>query len=307
MKTAKKGLALLMALIIALSLTGCGSLQVAKTVRNIQKLTSYHADCSVDMSMSLGMMEETLMDMALSIGGSGDVNRDPLRGAGNFYMEMMDKTMKGQYYFVKGEDAIQVFTSADDGESWKMNTIDLGSASDESGTVFSKEFLAWLAKTAATFEETGEEKVNGYDATVYEGCISGEELKTLLDETEAVDTTAEAMELDPGELELDKISDIPITVALDNSSGLPVRVTVDLSGLMESLLPFFLQVGMKASADSGEDTSEMLALLSMMDISFNEFMITVLLSDFDEAAEVTIPDEVLDAAVETVTPVGTEG
>ena len=296
MKTIKKGLALLLVLIMVLSLTGCGSLQAAKTVRKMQKLESVHSDFSVGMKMSLGMMEESLMDLEFSMDGSGDVNREPLRGAGDFRMEMMDETIEVLYYFVKGDDAVKVYTSADDGETWKMSSVDLSKASGDSGQLFNKESLAWLAKTAATFEETGEEEVNGYVATVYEGYISGAELKALLDESDVVGTTAEAMELGPGELELDEISDIPITVALDNKTDLPVRITIDLSGLMESLLPFFLQVGMQASAESDEEANEMLALFSMMDISFDEFEITVLLSDFDEAEDVTIPEEVIAAA-----------
>ena len=44
MKTIKKGLALLLALMMVLSLTACDNLQTLKTVRKIQKLESYHAD-----------------------------------------------------------------------------------------------------------------------------------------------------------------------------------------------------------------------------------------------------------------------
>ncbi len=303
MKTIKKGLALLLALIMVLSLTGCGSLQAAKTVRKTQKLESFHADFSVDMKMGLGMMEESLMDLEFSMGGSGDVNREPLRGAGDFRMEILDETIEVLYYFAKGEDEVTVYTSADDGETWKMSSIDLSRGPGDSGQLFNREALVWLAKTAATFEETGEEEVNGYDATVYAGYISGAELKALLDESDVVDATAEAMDLGPGELELEEISDIPITVALDNKTGLPVKITVDLSGLMESLLPFFLQAGMQASAESGEEANELLALFSVMDISFDEFEITVLLSDFDEAEDVTIPEEVIAAAaVESMVP-----
>ena len=52
----------------------------------------------------------------------------------------------------------------------------------------------------------------------------------------------------------------------------------------------------KASAESGEDAGEILGLLSFMEVSFDEFLITVHLSDFDEAPEVSIPEEVLEAA-----------
>ena len=60
MKALRKGLALLLALLIVLSLSGCGSLQALKTMRKIQKLESYRADCSIDMSMSLGMFAKIL-------------------------------------------------------------------------------------------------------------------------------------------------------------------------------------------------------------------------------------------------------
>ena len=61
------------------------------------------------------------------------------------------------------------------------------------------------------------------------------------------------------------------------------------------------------NAESGEDTDEIIALLSFMDVSFDEFLITVLLSDFDEVGEVTIPEEVIAAAVETGSPVPAGG
>ena len=296
MKTIRKGLALLLALLMALSLSGCGSLQALKTMRKIQNLESYRADCSIDMSIGLGMFGQSFMNMDFRIAGTADVNRDPLRGAGEFRMDLMGETQEGQFYFAKDGDQLMLYTSADGGDTWKAGPVDLNSSSPESGFGLSKESLVWLTKTAADFEEAGEEDVNGYAATVYEGSVSGAELKALMDESDLLGTLAEAMEISPDELEMKEIGDIPITVALDNKTGLPVRLTVDLSGLMESLLPFFLQVGMKASSDGGEDADEMLALISMMDVSFDECMITVLLSDFDKIGEITIPDEVIAAA-----------
>ena len=307
MKTAKKGFALLLALIMVLSLSGCGSLQALKAIRNLQKLESFRTDCSIDMSMGLGMFDHTIMDMDFCISGAADVNRDPLRGAGEFRADIMGEAKEGQLYFSREDDRLMLYASADGGETWKSNSIDLSGSSPDSGFSLSKETLAWITKTAATFEETGKEEVNGYDATVYAGCISGEELKAMLGESDTLEALAEAMEADPGELEPEIIGDIPITVALDNETGLPVRITVDLSGMMDSLFPFFLKAVTKAASESGEGTDEILSLLTMMDVSFNKFTITVLLSDFNEVGEVVIPEEVLDAAVETRTPAGAGG
>ncbi len=296
MKTVKKGLALLLALMMVLSLTACDNLQTLKTVRKIQKLESYHADCSIDMNMSLGMLEQSLMNLKFNISGDADVNRAPLRGAGTFQAELMDETREGQFYFAKDDDTLTLYLSTDGGETWKATPIGLSDSAPDTGFGLSKESLEWMLKAAATFEEAGEEEINGYTATVYEGFISGEELKAKMDEADALGAVAAGMELDPDELQLEEVGDIPVTVALDKESGLPVRFTVDLSALMDSMLPLFLQVVTKASAESGEDAGEILGLLSFMKVSFDEFLITVHLSDFDEAPEVSIPEEVLEAA-----------
>ncbi|MBR4550826.1 MAG: hypothetical protein IKO13_00900 [Oscillospiraceae bacterium] len=296
MKTIKKGLALLLALMMVLSLTACDNLQTLKTVRKIQKLESYHADCSVDMNMGLGMLDQSLMNLEFHIGADADVNRDPLLGEGTFQAELMDETREGQFYFAKEDDTLTLYLSTDGGETWKATPIDLSESTPDTGFGLSKESLEWMLKAAATFEETGEEEINGYTATVYEGFISGEELKAMMDEADALGAVAAGMELDPDELQLEEVGDIPVTVALGKESGLPVRFTVDLSALMDSMLPLFLQVVTKASAESGEDAGEILGLLSFMEVSFDEFLITVHLSDFDEAPEVSIPEEVLEAA-----------
>ena len=296
MKTIKKGLALLLALMMMLSLTACDNLQALKTVRKIQKLESYHADCSVDMNMGMGMLGQSLMNLEFHIGADADVNRDPLLGEGTFQAELMDETREGQFYFAKEDDTLTLYLSTDGGETWKATPIDLSDSSPDTGFGLSKESLEWMLKAANTFEEAGEEEINGYTATVYEGFISGEELKAKMDEADALGAVASGMELNPDELQLEEVGDIPVTVALDKESGLPVRFTVDLSALMDSMLPLFLQVVTKASAESGEDAGEILGLLSFMEVSFDEFLITVHLSDFDEAPEISIPEEVLEAA-----------
>ena len=256
MKTIKKGLALLLALMMMLSLTACDNLQTLKTVRKIQKLESYHADCSVDMNMGMGMLGQSLMNLEFHIGADADVNRDPLLSEGTFQAELMDETREGQFYFAKEDDTLTLYLSTDGGETWKATPIDLSDSSPDTGFGLSKESLDWMLKAAKTFEETREEEINGYPATVYEGFISGEELKAKMDEADALGAVATGMELDPEELQLEEVGDIPVTVALDKESGLPVRFTVDLSALMDSMLPLFLQVVTKASAESGEDAGE---------------------------------------------------
>ena len=161
MKTIKKGLALLLALMMVLSLTACDNLQTLKTVRKIQKLESYHADCSVDMNMGLGMLGQSLMNLEFHIDADADVNRDPLLGEGTFQAELMDETREGQFYFAKEDDTLTLYLSTDGGETWKATPIDLSESTPDTGFGLSKESLEWMLKAAATFEETGAEGEDG--------------------------------------------------------------------------------------------------------------------------------------------------
>ena len=124
MKTVKKGLALLISLVMVLSLTACGSLSAAKTIRKTMSAESCHADFRADVSLHLGMMEESIADLNITLDGSGDLTGEPLRGAGDFRMEMIDETVDGRYYFVQEGDTLYLYSSPD-GEDWSVSTVDL--------------------------------------------------------------------------------------------------------------------------------------------------------------------------------------
>lgn len=290
MKTVKKGLALLISLVMVLSLTACGSLSAAKTIRKTMSAESCHADFKAEVGLHLGMMEESIADLNITLDGSGDLTGEPLRGAGDFRMEMIDETVDGRYYFVQEGDTLYLYSSPD-GEDWSVSTVDLQGGSGGSGFSFSRESLAAIAAITKLFEETGTETINGSEATVYSGTIRGEDLQALTQE-QGGDSTL------PGGIDLSALGDIPVTVAVDRDTNRVARVTLDLSALSESLVPLVLKLGAQASAESGEagDAEALLDLMNALDIRFDRFLITVELSDYDEVGEITIPDEVISSA-----------
>ena len=297
MKTGKKILALLLVCALALSMTACGSLSAAKTIRKLGKLESYHADLNIDLGLSLDMMGESLpLDFLFDL--SADCNTDPFRGEGELRMVLVDEESDPvRLYLIQEDDGLTVYSSADSGKTWTKSTLALGSSG--SGLSLSKDTIALFAEISSAFEKTGTETINGYEATVYSGEISGELLHSALEEANFVDSLSEALELEPGTLTLDEVGSIPVTVALDNKSDLPVRITADLSELMDSLFPFFLQAIARAAEKEGGaegEAEELLAMLSLMEVSFDRFLVTLELKDFDAVGEVSIPDEVVDAA-----------
>ena len=297
-KMLKKVLALLLALVMILSLTACGSLAAAKTLRKIQKLNSFHVDCDMNLGFGLGFMGESISDLDLVIETNTDVSRGPLRGEGTMRMNVLDEPVEVLYYFEREDNTLTIYASPD-GETWSKRTMDLGDG--DSDFKLDAKSLLGISQFLSTFEETGTETINGSDASVYSGAISGDDLKASLDESGLVESFAEALDIDPDELELDEIGSIPLTFAIDSESGLPVKLTADFSGFMGSLLPFFLEVGLKAVAASeeSEDMEKVTAMLSMMDISCSKFTVTAVLSEFDQVAEVLIPEDVINEAVDS--------
>lgn len=290
MRTVRKGIAVLLALVMVLSLSACSSLSAAKTVRRMQKAESFHVDCEVDMKMSLGMMGQSLVDLDFIMSGTGDVNRDPSLGAGEFRMQMMDQNVDGNYYFIQDGDELYIYSSAD-GENWSVNTVDVPGTSGGSGLSFSRESLAKLATITALFEKSGTETVNGSEATVYSGTISGEELQALISDSDQDEPL-------PDEADMSALGSIPVSISVDNKTGLISRVTFDLSALMENLFPLFLQLGSQVAAgtDDADGIDAVVALLSSMDISCDDFTLNLLFSDYDEVGEVRIPEEVIASA-----------
>ena len=296
MKTTKKVLALLLGCALVLSMTACSSLSAAKTVRKLGKLDSYHADLDLDLGIGLDMSGEKI-PLDFDFGISADCNAEPFCGEGEMRTVIADESETAQLYFIREDDSFDIYTSSDNGESWTKRSISLDAS--RSGLGLNKETLSFFSKISSTFQETGAETINGYQATVYSGEISGELLRSMLEEGGFAESISEALDLEPGTLTLDEVSSIPVTVAVDDKSDLPVRITADLSGLMQSLFPFFLQaVAQSAAKEDGEqtDTEELLSLFSMMQVSFDRFTVSLELKDFDAVGEITIPEEVIDTA-----------
>ena len=293
-------------LVLALlfSLTACSTFEtkVVRAARKATKLENQRVDWTVDLGIELGMLGQS-MDMGMELDGTLDLQHDPTVGRGDFGLELSEGTMaEGLYYFALDDGAVRVYFSMDGGNSWTVQSYEV-EMQTSSRSIFDvdRETLSLLRTIAATFEETGTETVEGSEAVVYSGFIRGTELKTVLDATQALESIAASLGTDPDALQIEEIGDIPVTLAIDQKSGMIVRVTMDLSGLMDSLWPFLMQVAMQTSGAQEDDSlglGGVTQMMNLMKVSFSEFLITVELYDFNSVGSVVIPAEVIENAVE---------
>ena len=95
-----------------------------------------------------------------------------------------------------------------------------------------------------------------------------------------------------GELnvELESLGGIPTTISLDNKTGYIVRYTMDMTELMQNLMPVLMDQLMATIAEeSGLEGLDLSMLRLKLDVS--KTVVAVELYDFDAAGTVEIPAE----------------
>ena len=108
-----------------------------------------------------------------------------------------------------------------------------------------------LFKLAGTFEKGETVTVRGSEATVYSGTVQGADIKALVSSTGVLDSLQEQLEVDleDAALQLDDLGSMPVSIAIDNKSGMITRYTMDLTELMRKLMPLVMDQAMAAVAE----------------------------------------------------------
>ena len=138
---------------------------------------------------------------------------------------------------------------------------------------------------AANIQLIGTEEVNGKTASVYAGTIDGKFLQEILDSTAAAGELTEAMGADMSAEALADLSDIQVTVKIDQESGLPVQYTIDMADAMKDLMHAALVASMGGELPEGIE----------MELDMSAMVIDMVLSNFDAVEPIEIPEAALNA------------
>ena len=270
----KRIAAALLALAVMLTLAGCGGFagRMAGAVRKMEKVQSYRVDLSLDTALNITVLgRET----------------EPARSRLELTTSLLGERGRLLAYTEKTGEDYTLYLSPDGSGIWTKQTLDAEGADRKTG-------LAGLLKLASRFEKTGVESVRGSEATVFAASFSGEELDRAVALSDTVEGLLEALELEEGEITLEDCGSIPVTVAIDNKSGLVTRCTLDLTELMQGLMPKLMDAAMAETAEQLGLENVDLSLLGFA-LSIGRVSVTAELYDFDAAAPVEIPAEALAA------------
>lgn len=277
MKKAKRILVFAILAAMLLSLCGCGMFRthVAKAAIKMSKLDSLHADIEMQIGMGISLLGQDVNADAAITGGA-DIQRDPERVYVNLNAEVAGFEQNMLFYGVGRDDGFDVYSSADSGESWTKDSIE-NDDSSKSSKADGKSVFLLLSDSAASFKEYGKEKVNGSDAIRYNGKITSDELRQALELANAKQALEESLDVELDDDVFEDLGDVPVSIWIDVKSGMIVRIEMDMSDVMQGLVPVLVDKAMeKADIGIGVNTK------------VYEVTVSITLSEFD-AVQVTKP------------------
>ena len=277
MKKAKRILVFAILAAMLLSLCGCGMFRthVAKAAIKMSKLDSLHADIEMQIGMGISLLGQDVNADAAITGGA-DIQRDPERVYVNMNAEVAGFEQNMLLYAVGRDGGADVYSSADSGESWTKDSIE-NDDSSKSSKADGKSVFLLLSDSAASFKEYGKEKVNGSDAIRYNGKITSDELRQALELANAKQALEESLDVELDDDVFEDLGDVPVSIWIDVKSGMIVRVEMDMSDVMQGLVPVLVDKAMeKADIGIGVNTK------------VYEVTVSITLSEFD-AVQVTKP------------------
>ena len=277
MKKAKRILVFAILAAMLLSLCGCGMFRthVAKAAIKMSKLESLHADIEMQIGMGISLLGQDVNADATVTGGA-DIQRDPERVYVNMNAEVAGFEQNLLFYGVGRDGGADVYSSADSGDSWTKDSIE-NDDSSKSSKADGKSLFLLLSDSAASFKEYGKEKVNGSDAIRYNGKITSDELRQALELANAKQALEESLDVELDDDVFEDLGDVPVSIWIDVKSGMIVRIEMDMSDVMQGLVPVLVDKAMeKTDVGIGVNTK------------VYEVTVSITLSEFD-AVQVTKP------------------
>lgn len=275
MKKAKRILVFAILAAMLLSLCGCGMFRthVAKAAIKMSKLESLHADIEMQIGMGISVLGQDVNADATVTGGA-DIQRDPERVYVNMNAEVAGFEQNMLLYAVGRDGGADVYSSADSGESWTKDSIE-NDDSSKSSKADGKSVFLLLSDSAASFKEYGKEKVNGADAIRYNGKITSDELKQALELADVKQSLEESLDVELDDDVFEDLGDVPVSIWIDVKSGMIVRVEMDMSDVMQGLVPVLVDKAMeKTDVGIGVNTKVYDATVSITLSEFDAVQVT---------------------------------
>lgn len=270
------------AVVLALSLALCACGGSSSPEDALTRAQAAFADVksmhyTIDMDMGFSADGES---MEMNTTAEADCIVDPIMMDMDMTMDMMGLfDMDLKMYVVQDGSTYTMYTGMDNGDgtmSWSKDTLDdLGDIAQYNGKASMDIYL----ENGSNFKEIGAEDVDGVSAVRYDGIISQDSLKSVMD-TSGVLEQYESLGLEGMEDLLDEMGDLPVSIWLDPDSDLPVKYEMDMTQMMQNMMNKLLA--------EEEETAD-------IGFTVDKCVISMVCSDYNTVSNIEIPEEALNA------------
>lgn len=298
----KKLLVLMMAAVLAMSVTACGENAstdsadgvAQNTEAAVEEIDPYEAALE-NMNAVTNMDAQMVMEMDMAIGAGDETQSmetvttmdmvyfsDPVRMKIDMTMEMGELGSVTQNVYAEiAEDNSTYTMYLYDGSDWMAQSVGLADVEqfDARGNMIAN------MDSSYNYTAAGTEQIDGANAYKYTGKITGDALNETMLSSGALDSLS-SLGMDESQLEsmMTDLGEISVTMWIDEATLYPVKYEMDMTAAMDKLVSNI----MEAMGDQAAG----------MTMSIPKMYITMTCSDFNEATDFEIPEEAKAAAAE---------
>ncbi len=285
MKNLKK---ILVSLVLALGLASCSASKTVKTGESFEEILK-KVKAKNESVESISYSMDMIMNMAVEnqeLNTTTHVDAEALTKPEKIKMTLSTDTGKSgtfssDMYISKEDSNYVMYMSISDPASnttqWMKQVMpNMDAVQQYSLSESTKLYLDY----ATSFKETGKETINEIETTKYEGVITGDALKEVLNSPQMSSYT---QGLDETGLSFDKMEDVPVVIWIDLANYDLIKMDIDMSNTMKSLI----EQALKSQDDSQN-----------INVQINQMLISVTVNGYNNVQDFEIPQEAIDTAME---------
>ncbi|MCI8890907.1 MAG: hypothetical protein HFH34_06095 [Eubacterium sp.] len=250
----------------------------AAAQEKMKEIKSLNGKMTADISMTMSANGES---QSLDTSSTVDMScfYDPVQFKADISMDAGEAGSSNMTMYAEASEDGTYTMYISDGANWQSQSVQMDDleAYDAAGNITN------YMQDSYHFQDAGTEQVDGKAARKYTGVITGDDMQETVMSTGVLDSLTSAG-LDTSQLEsmFQDLGDLPITLWIDEAEYYPVKYEMDMTEMMNSMMSNVLA----SMGDQAEGVT----------MEYTKAQISMTCSDYNAAADFTIPDEAKAAA-----------
>lgn len=288
MKT-RKTLSLLLAMLMLMSISVTALAEEPKPAEeaSYENLDSWSMDTTVNIDLTMNMMGEE-MALQMEIETAIDMTKSPERCRTEMTTDSMGDSQKTILYYEKDGNNFTVVVSEDGGETWNKQV--LPAEQFPANMQASLASFAKLTDYASVLTKTGTETIKGREATVYSGSLTGEQAADYIETTGALSALESMFATGPDAMDVGELGEMPLSIAIDNETGMLVWFNMDMSDYLQHLMDRVLNTIIQSALGEEELPEDLDLSMFEASVVIREASGDTTLYNFNEVGEIQLPE-----------------